>query len=78
MLSFGTSILGGALGVVPVDSGAPRILMDGAHGVDADKAYWSANGKDLVFHGHDARGRAAVFSAEERQSDVWVMELERP
>ena len=114
MLSFGTSILGGALGVVPVDSGPPRILMDGAHGIDADKAYWSADGKQLTFHGHDARGRAAVFtipvaggtprllavfedpsisavrggwgytggrmyfSAEERQSDVWVMELERP
>jgi eukaryotic-like serine/threonine-protein kinase len=113
-LSFSSSLLGGALGVVPVDSGPPRILLDGAHGIDADKAYWSPNGKDLLFHGHDARGRAAIFSipvaggtprllvlfqdpnlsslrggwglangrlyysAEERQSDVWVMELERP
>jgi Tol biopolymer transport system component len=113
-LSFSTSILGGALGVLPVDSGPPRILMDGLHGIDADKAYWRSNGTELVFHGHDARGRAAVFSipvargtprllavfedpdvsavrggwslggsriyysAEERQSDVWVMELDRP
>jgi Tol biopolymer transport system component/tRNA A-37 threonylcarbamoyl transferase component Bud32 len=113
-LSFSSSILGGALGVVPVDSGPPRILMDGAHGIDADKAYWTANGTQLIFRGHDPRGRAAVFSipavggtprllavfedpnistvrggwgfadgrmyysAEERQSDVWVMEVERP
>jgi Tol biopolymer transport system component len=113
-LSFSSSLLGGALGVVPVDSGPPRILMDGAHGIDADKAYWSANGTQLIFRGHDPRGRSAVFSipaaggtprllavfedpnvsavrggwgfgggrmyysAEERQSDVWVMEVERP
>jgi Tol biopolymer transport system component len=113
-LSFASSLLGGALGVVPVDSGPPRILMDGTRGIDADKAYWSANGTALVFHGHDARGRGAVFSipaaggtprllalfedpnasavrggwaftgdrmyysAEERQSNVWVMELGRP
>ena len=61
-LSFAGSILGGALGVVPVDSGPPRILLDGTHGLDADKAYWSADGTTLVFHGHDARGRAAMFS----------------
>jgi Tol biopolymer transport system component len=113
-LSFSVGIQGGALGVLPVDSGPPRILLDGTHGIDADKAYWRANGTELVFHGHDARGRAAMFSipaaggtprllavfedpnlsavrgnwafgggrmyysAEERQSDVWVMELERP
>jgi eukaryotic-like serine/threonine-protein kinase len=113
-LIFSSSLLGGALGVVPVDSGPPRILLDGMHGVDGDKAYWRANGRELVFHGHDARGRAAMYSipatggtprlltvfedpnlallrggwglangrmyysAEERQSDVWVMELERP
>jgi Tol biopolymer transport system component len=112
--AFSGSILGGALGIVPVDSGPPRILMDGAHGIDADKAYWVANGTQLIFRGHDSRGRSAVFSipagggtprllavfedpniaavrggwgfadgrmyysAEERQSDVWVMELERP
>ena len=113
-LSFSSTILGGALGVVPVDSGPPRILLDGTHGIDADKAYWRADGTELVFHGHEARGRAAIFSlpaaggtprllalfedpnlssarggwgfangrmyysAEERQSDVWVMEVERP
>jgi hypothetical protein len=113
-LSFSSSLVGGALGVVPVDSGPPRILLDGTHGIVADKAYWRANGTELVFHGRDASGRAAVFSlpaaggtprllalfedpnlsalrggwgfangrmfytAEERQSDVWVMELERP
>jgi len=113
-LAFSGSILGGALGIVPVDSGPPRILMDGAHGIDAGKAYWVANGTQLIFRGHESRGRSAVFSipaaggtprllavfedpnlsaargswgfaagrmyysAEERQSDVWVMELERP
>jgi Tol biopolymer transport system component len=113
-LSFSVGIQGGALGILPVDSGPPRILLDGTHGIDADKAYWSANGTELIFHGHDARGRAAMYSipaaggtprllalfedpnvsalrgnwafgggrmyysAEERQSDVWVMELERP
>jgi len=99
---------------LPVDSGPPRILMDGAHGIDAYQAYWTANGTQLIFRGHDPRGRSAVFSIpagggtprplavfedpsvsavrggwgfadgrmyyslEERQSDVWVMELERP
>jgi len=113
-LSFATLVVGGALGVVPVDSGPPRILMDGTHGIQANKAYWIAKGKELVFRGHDARGLASVFSipatggtprllavfedpnvstlrggwgfaagrmyysAEERQSDVWVMELEQP
>ena len=113
-LSFSDKLRGGALGVVPVDSGPPRILLDGTHGIDADKAYWSVNGRELIFHGHDDRGRAAMYSipaaggtprllalfedpnlsalrgnwafgagrmyysAEERQSDVWVMELERP
>jgi hypothetical protein len=83
------------------------------HGILADKPYWSADGKELFFHGHDERGRAAIFSipaaggtprplarfedpsvsavrggwgfgqgrmyysAEERQSDVWVMEVEQ-
>jgi serine/threonine-protein kinase len=113
-VSFSDRLRGGALGVVPVDSGPPRILLDGTHGIDADKAYWSANGRELIFHGHDDRGRAAMYSipaaggtprllalfedpnlsalrgnwafgagrmyysAEERQSDVWVMEVERP
>jgi serine/threonine-protein kinase len=112
-LSFSSGLLGGALGVVPVDSGPPRMLLDSTHGADADKAYWSADGKELFFHGHDDRGRTAIFSipttggtprllarfedpsvstsrggwgfaqgrmyysAEERQSDVWVMELEQ-
>ncbi len=112
--SFSDSIQGGALGVLPVDSGPPRILLDRTGGIDADKAYWSANGSNLIFHGHDARGRAAMYSipaaggtprllalfddpnlsalrgnwafgggrmyysAEERESDVWAMELERP
>ena len=61
-LSFSDRLRGGALGVVPVDSGPPRILLDGTHGIDADKAYWSANGRELIFHGHDARGRAAMYS----------------
>ncbi|MDQ3138452.1 MAG: protein kinase [Gemmatimonadota bacterium] len=113
-LSFSGSITGGALEVMPVDSGPPRILIDGTHGIDADKAIWSANGRELLFHGHDARGRGAMYSipaaggtprllalfedsnlaavrggfgfadgwvyysAEERESDVWVMDLERP
>ena len=113
-LSFAGVLGGGALGIVPVDSGPPRMLLDGAHGINADKAYWSEDGTQLIFHGHEARGRAAVFSipvaggtprplavfenpsvaalrggwgfaggrvyysAEERQSDVWVMEVGRP
>jgi hypothetical protein len=99
---------------VPVDSGSPRILIDGARGITANQAFWTANGTQLIFRGHDSRGRSAVFSipasggtprllvvfedptmstvrggwgydrdrmyfsAEERQSDVWAMEVERP
>jgi Tol biopolymer transport system component len=113
-LSFSGGLLGGTLGVVPVDSGPPRILMDGARGITANRTFWTANGAELIFRGHDSRGRSAVFSisasggtprllavfddpnaatvrggwglhqnrmyysAEERQSDVWVMEVERP
>jgi len=36
--------------------------MDGAHGIDAGKAYWVANGTQLIFRGHESRGRSAVFS----------------
>ena len=88
------------------------MLLDSAGGVDADKAHWTAGGRELLFHGHDARGRGGVFSipasggtprpvalfddpdlsavrggwglsagrmyfsAQEQESDVWVMELE--
>ncbi|HUF34916.1 MAG TPA: protein kinase [Gemmatimonadales bacterium] len=99
---------------LPPGRPTPIILLDGTDGIDATKAFWSADGRELVFRGHDGRGRGAVFSipvaggtprllaafedpnvsavrggwafagdrmyysAEERQSDVWVMELERP
>ena len=113
MLSFEAgAITSGMLGMVPLDSGPPRMLLDSAAGVDADKAHWTAGGRELLFHGHDARGRGGVFSipasggtprpvalfddpdlsavrggwglsgsrmyfsAQEQESDVWVMELE--
>ena len=111
-LAFSSNILGGALGVMPVDSGQPRIVFDGLQGNNAAQAHWSANGTQLIFYGTDSRGRGALFgitptggtphvlatfdnpdvetvrgvwgyaqgrayySAEERQSDVWVMEVE--
>jgi Tol biopolymer transport system component len=64
MLAFSTTIDGyGALGVVPVDSGPARILVDPAQGGPASSgAYWSRDDRTIYFKGIDREGVASFWA----------------
>jgi Tol biopolymer transport system component len=106
-------MLRGGLAVVPVDSGAPRLLLDPSQSGQptVEQPLWSADGREIFFKSHDARGNATFwsvpatggsarllarfddparpsyrpswalgrdrfyFTIEDRQSDVWVMDV---
>jgi serine/threonine-protein kinase len=112
-LAYSSTLSGGTVSIVPVDSGPARILVDPARaGVPrGEAAIWSADGKTVYFKSHDARGDASIwavpaaggtprllvrfddpsrpsyrpdfavrggrifFMFEDRQSDVYVMEV---
>jgi Tol biopolymer transport system component len=114
-LAYGSSMTGGAISIVPVDSGPPRVLMDPARsgGLLGETPLWSADGKSVFFRSHDSRGNASIwaipaaggtpkrlvtfddpshpsyrsqfaisggriyFISEDRQADVYVMEVVR-
>jgi eukaryotic-like serine/threonine-protein kinase len=114
-LAFSHDLAGGALGVIPVDSGPERMLVDPARdgGVQGEMPYWSADGRTIYFKSHDAAGNAFIwavrasggtprllvrfddpsrpsyrpelavsggrifFTIEDRQADVYVMDVER-
>jgi eukaryotic-like serine/threonine-protein kinase len=61
-LVFTTDIVAGNLAVVPVDSGTPRVVMDGSQGILADKSFFTDDGKSLVFRGRDTQGRRAIYT----------------
>jgi eukaryotic-like serine/threonine-protein kinase len=61
-LVYTTDIVAGSLAVLPVDSGPPRIVMDGSRGILADKSFWTDDGKSLVFRGRDTQGRRAIYT----------------
>jgi Tol biopolymer transport system component len=99
--------------VAPADSGPSRTVLDGTKpGMpEIERPRWSADGRNIFFKSHDARGRASIwsvaadggaprlrvhfddparpsyrpqwalgrdrlyFEVEDRQSDVWVMEV---
>lgn len=61
-LAFTTDIVAGAVAVVPVDSGPPRIVMNGTQGILADKSFWTADGKSVVFRARDTRGRRGIYT----------------
>jgi Tol biopolymer transport system component len=103
----------GGLAVVPVDSGAPRTLVDPSRPGEppVEQPLWSADGARIYFKSHDPRGNASIwsvpaaggaphlhvrfddpaqpsyrtswglgrervfFTIEDRQSDVWVMDV---
>jgi Tol biopolymer transport system component len=53
----------GRIGVVPADSGAPRDVYVPRRGDPlAELALFAANGQELYFKSHDARGRASFWS----------------
>ena len=55
--------LRGQLAVVPVDSGAPRVLVDPARPgqLAAEQAWWSEDGRMVYFKTHDPRGNASIW-----------------
>ena len=105
---------GGGVAVVPSDSGAVRTIYaprPGTSDPNAEWPLWNADGREIYFKSHDARGDAAIwsipagggtpkllvrfddvtrpstraeftsdakrfyFAINDRQSDVWVVEL---
>ena len=114
-IAYVSSLVGGKLKVVSVDSGASRTLIDPANdGMPAvEQIFWAKDGL-IYFKSHDARGNAFFwsvspaggqprllvrfdpqlhpsyranfgmgggkfyFTGEDRQSDVWVMEVGHP
>jgi serine/threonine-protein kinase len=111
--AYSTSTIPASVAVIPVDSGAPRIVMDATKpGMpSSERLAWSTDGRTIYFKSHDTRGRASFwsvpaaggaprqlvrfddparpsyrpqwalgpgriyFTVEDRQSDVWVMEV---
>ncbi len=109
------TLLGGALTIMPVDSGAGRVLLDPEKpGIPpGEQGYWSADGRTIYFNSHDSLGNASIwaipsaggtprllvrfndparqayrpewsmgagrifFTIDDRQSDVWVMDVTR-
>ncbi len=113
-LVFSHAQLGGAVALLPVDSGPERILVDPARvGALPEVPSWSADGRTIYYKSHDARGDASIWSVpvaggapsllvrfddpnhpsyrpevtvgggriyvteEDRQADVYVMEVEK-
>jgi len=112
-LVYSHELVGGAISILPADSGPERMLLDPARaaGVRGEVPAWSADGKTIYFKSHDARGNASIwaipaaggtprllvrvddpsrpsyrpeiaigggrvfFTIDDRQSDVYVMEV---
>ena len=112
-LIYSHELSGGAISIIPADSGPERVLLDPgrAGGLRGEMATWSADGKTIYFKSHDAGGNASIwtipaaggtprllvrfddpthpsyrpelavsggrifFTIEDRQSDVYVMEV---
>jgi len=64
LLAFSTSLTGGSLFVIPVDSGPARLLIDAsAPGMPRVlQPFFLPDGREILFMGHDARGVAAIWS----------------
>ena len=112
-LTYLSSLVNASLMVAPADSGPSRTVLDGTKpGMpEIERPRWSADGRNIFFKSHDARGLASIWSVaaeggaprlrvhfddptrpsyrpqwalgrdrlffeiEDRQSDVWVMEV---
>ncbi len=60
-LAFSTDLAAGSIGVVPVDSGPERIVVDGASGLLANTPFWMPNGRELIFRARNAEGRHSLY-----------------
>jgi len=110
-IAFTTTVIGGTLKIISVESGAERTLLDGFGQIQWEA--WAKSGL-IYLAGHDAQGTAGIwsespaggpprlvvrfdpllhpsyrpvlavgngkfyFSTEDRESDVWVMDIKRP
>ncbi len=63
-LAYVTSLDGGSIAVMPVDSGPARMVLDATRvGVPrAELPLWSADGRSIYFKSHDAEGNASIWS----------------
>jgi Tol biopolymer transport system component/tRNA A-37 threonylcarbamoyl transferase component Bud32 len=63
-VSYSANLYAGALGVIAVDSGAPRLLYDVTRpgAPVAETSAWSDDGRTLYFKSHSATGAAAIWS----------------
>ena len=62
-LVFSHQQLGGAVGIIPVDSGPERVVLDPARaGPRAELPSWSADGRTIYFKSHDGRGIASIWA----------------
>ncbi len=63
-IAYATSLFGGALQVVPPDSGAPRTVFDPAAtgGPRVEEPFWSSDSRTLYFKSHDPQGNATFWS----------------
>jgi Tol biopolymer transport system component len=60
-LAFSTSLAAGSIGIVPVDSGAERIVLDAALGIQSDTPCWMPGGRELLFRARNREGRRSIY-----------------
>jgi serine/threonine-protein kinase len=63
-IAFTSSLTGGSLYVIPVDSGPVRTLIDAdaAGAPRAEEPFFTADGREIRFMSHDARGIASIWA----------------
>jgi Tol biopolymer transport system component len=62
--AFTSAFLGGSLVTMPVDSGAPRVVLDAAQPGNplVQQVYWGQDGQTIYFKSHDQAGNASIWS----------------
>ena len=62
--AFAGALLGGSLFTMPVDSGAPHLVLDATQpGTPiVQQPYWGPDGRTIYFKSHDANGNASIWS----------------
>jgi serine/threonine-protein kinase len=61
--TFAGALLGGSLFTMPVDSGAPQLVLDATQPGNpiVQQPYWGPDGRTIYFKSHDAAGNASIW-----------------